>query len=57
MRYLHHLFHQDGQTVGEFVRREVLERCHSDLADPRLTDRTVADIGARWGYPAARPKR
>ncbi|WP_158587908.1 helix-turn-helix domain-containing protein [Actinomadura logoneensis] len=50
VRYLHHLFGQDGHSVGEFIRRERLQRCHDDLADPRLRNRTVAAIGARWGF-------
>lgn len=53
VRYLHHVFHEDGQSVGEFIRRRRLERCHADLADPRLVDRTVADVGARWGFQDA----
>lgn len=53
VRYLHHLFHEDGQSVGEFIRRERLKRCHADLADPRLIGRTVADVGARWGFQDA----
>jgi AraC-like DNA-binding protein len=53
VRYLHHLFHEDGQSIGEFIRHRRLEHCHADLADPRLTNRTVADVGARWGFPDA----
>jgi AraC-like DNA-binding protein len=53
VRYLHHLFQEDGQSVGEFIRRQRLKRCHADLADPRLADRTVADVGARWGFQDA----
>ncbi len=53
VRYLHHLFHEDGQSVGRFIRRRRLERCHTDLADPRLIGLTVADVGARWGLQDA----
>lgn len=53
VRYLHHLFHKDGQSVGEFIREQRLERCRTDLADPRLIIRTVADVGARWGFQEA----
>jgi AraC-like DNA-binding protein len=49
VRYLHHLFRQDGQSVGAFVREQRLDRCRTDLADPRLTALSVAEIGARWG--------
>jgi AraC-like DNA-binding protein len=50
VRHLHRLFRQEGLSVGEFIRRQRLERCRADLADPRLINRTVADVGARWGY-------
>ncbi|MBO2457998.1 helix-turn-helix domain-containing protein [Actinomadura violacea] len=53
VRYLHHLFHEDGQSLGAFVRTRRLERCRTDLADPRLARTTVAEIGARWGFPDA----
>lgn len=53
VRYLHHLFHEDGQSLGELIRRQRLEHCHTDLADPRLLNRTVADVGARWGFQDA----
>ncbi|MFB9836050.1 helix-turn-helix domain-containing protein [Actinoallomurus acaciae] len=53
VRYLHHLFHEDGQSVGELIRRRRLERCHTELVDPQLINRTVADVGARWGFQDA----
>ncbi|MBO0882937.1 MAG: helix-turn-helix domain-containing protein [Mycobacterium sp.] len=53
VRYLHHLFHQDGQSLGELIRRQRLEHCRADLVDPRLINRTVADVGARWGFQDA----
>ncbi|MEV5748164.1 helix-turn-helix domain-containing protein [Actinoallomurus sp. NPDC052308] len=49
VRYLHHLFHEDGQNLGGFIRCRRLERCHTDLADPRLIHLSVAEVGARWG--------
>lgn len=53
VRYLHHLFHEEGQSIGGFIRQQRLERCHADLADPQLINRTVADVGARWGFQDA----
>jgi len=51
LRQLHKLFHGTGSTVGAWIRERRLERCSHDLRDPRLADRPVAAIGARWGYP------
>ncbi|MFJ1581983.1 helix-turn-helix domain-containing protein [Streptomyces sp. NPDC088197] len=54
VRYLHHLFRQDGgRTVGGHVRAERLDRCRADLADPRMAHRSVSRICARWGFPDA----
>lgn len=50
LRYLHHLFQQDKQTVSGFVRAERLERCRADLSDPALAARSVGEIRARWGF-------
>jgi AraC-like DNA-binding protein len=50
VRYLHHLFQQDKQSVSAFIRKQRLERCRVDLTDPCLNDRSVADVGARWGF-------
>ncbi|MFK4190371.1 helix-turn-helix domain-containing protein [Streptomyces sparsogenes] len=50
VRYLHHLFRQDGQTVGGFVRERRLERCRADLTDPCLAGHSMAVIRVRWGF-------
>ncbi|RVX39804.1 AraC family transcriptional regulator [Nonomuraea polychroma] len=48
-RYLHKLFEQQGQTVGEHVRRRRLERIRQDLGDPALAQVPVQAIAGRWG--------
>ncbi|MEV0664668.1 helix-turn-helix domain-containing protein [Actinomadura luteofluorescens] len=53
VRYLHRLFSQNGLSVGSFIRQHRLERCLADLVDPRLINRTVADVGRRWGFQDA----
>ncbi|MEV7013572.1 helix-turn-helix domain-containing protein [Streptosporangium sp. NPDC051022] len=50
VRYLHHLFQQEEQTVGRYIRAQRLERCRTDLADGRQIGRSVAEIAARWGF-------
>jgi AraC-like DNA-binding protein len=49
-RHLHRVFAQTGRSVGEWIRERRLEQCLSDLADPRLRDRTVTDIAFSWGF-------
>jgi AraC-like DNA-binding protein len=53
VRYLHHLFRQDEQTVGGFVRERRLERCRADLTDPRLAGQSMSVIRAQWGFQDA----
>ena len=50
LRSLHQLFHDEGLTVAGWIRRQRLERCRRDLADPALAARPVAAIAARWGF-------
>ncbi|MHC3473156.1 AraC-like ligand-binding domain-containing protein [Streptomyces sp. 7R007] len=50
LRYLHKLFQHDGLTVAGHIRERRLEQCRRELADPRLTARTVHAIAARWGF-------
>ncbi|GAA2850819.1 helix-turn-helix domain-containing protein [Streptosporangium fragile] len=53
VRSLHHLFQREERTVSGYIREQRLERCRVDLADSRLDGRSVAEIGARWGFPDA----
>ena len=53
LRSLHQLFHDEGLTVADWIRRRRLECCRRDLADPALGSRPVAAIAARWGFASA----
>ena len=53
LRSLHQLFHDEGLTVGGWIRQRRLEACRRDLADPVLVSRPVAAIAARWGFSSA----
>ena len=50
VRHLHRLFLTKGRTVAESIRERRLERCRTDLADPRLCDRSVTEIAFDWGF-------
>lgn len=52
-RHLHALFQRGDTTVSRWIRERRLERCRADLVDPVLHERTVAAIGARWGFTDA----
>ncbi|MDP9869309.1 MULTISPECIES: helix-turn-helix domain-containing protein [Streptosporangium] len=53
VRTLHVLFQRQPETVSATIRRRRLERCHADLADPRLRDQPIGEIGLRWGFRSA----
>ncbi|MFI8193623.1 AraC family transcriptional regulator [Streptomyces sp. NPDC085946] len=49
VRHLHQLFHDDGTTVGRWVRQRRLDACRRELARPgRRT--AVAAVAHRWGF-------
>ncbi|MFI0240407.1 helix-turn-helix domain-containing protein [Streptomyces sp. NPDC016845] len=50
VRYLHKLFHNDGTTVGSWVRQRRLESCRMDLGRPSNRRRTVAAVAQNWGF-------
>ncbi|MEU6428019.1 helix-turn-helix domain-containing protein [Microbispora sp. NPDC046973] len=53
VRQLYKIFQEQGVTVAAWIRRCRLERCHRDLADPRLRSRPIQSIAARWGFTDA----
>jgi AraC-like DNA-binding protein len=48
--YLQKIFQDEILPVGEYIRRQRLERCRRDLQDPLQTDCQIGTIGARWGF-------
>ena len=49
-RYLQRLFEARGTSFSEYVRERRLERCHSDLKNPKLAHDTITDICLRLGF-------
>ena len=49
-RQLHRLFAHETTTFRAFVKEARLQRIQRDLADPALTNLSIADIGLRHGY-------
>ncbi|MFI1855290.1 helix-turn-helix domain-containing protein [Streptomyces sp. NPDC020480] len=50
LRYVHHLFQQDKQTVRGYIRERRLEHCRADLLSPGLATESVGRIMGRWGF-------
>ncbi|MGC0416889.1 helix-turn-helix domain-containing protein [Embleya sp. AB8] len=53
VRHLHALFRQQGDTVGDHVRRRRLDHIRRDLADPGLAHLPAYAVAARWGFREA----
>lgn len=53
LRYLQRLFQQHGTSPARWIRDERLERCRTELADPRHDHLPVAVIGERSGLYGA----
>jgi AraC-like DNA-binding protein len=54
-RHLHRIFQSQGTTVAAWIRRQRLEGCRRDLADPVFRMTPLHEIAKRWGFshPAA----
>lgn len=50
LRYLQQLFESIGDNATQAIRRRRLERCHSDLRDPRYGAESITEISFRWGF-------
>ncbi|MGO4145065.1 helix-turn-helix domain-containing protein [Paenarthrobacter sp. YAF11_1] len=53
VRYLQKLFEERHDTVSAWLRRQRLEKCRTDLVDPRLQMRPVSAVGMHWGFTDA----
>lgn len=50
VRHVHRLFSRQGSTVGDWIQAQRLQRCRSDLADPRLLAKSITEIAFFWGF-------
>ncbi|MFB6617448.1 helix-turn-helix domain-containing protein [Streptomyces sp. NPDC056367] len=50
VRRLHRMFQDRREGVAASIRLRRLERCHADLARPKLLAHPIAAIAARWGF-------
>lgn len=48
-RYLHELFRDTNQTLGQWIRDQRLEACRAALKDP-TNRQTLAEIAYQWGF-------
>lgn len=50
VRHLHRLFLQKESTVTEYIRERRLERCQTELCNPRFSDHNITEIAFFWGF-------
>jgi AraC-like DNA-binding protein len=50
VRHLHRIFLSKGHTVAGWIRGRRLQRCRSDLLNPRLSERNITEIAFFWGF-------
>ncbi|MBS9476967.1 acetamidase/formamidase family protein [Ancylobacter radicis] len=50
-RYIQRLFEGQDRAFSDHVRHRRLEHCRLDLVNPQHADRSIAEIGFRWGFP------
>jgi len=50
VRYLHRIFQDAGQSVGEYLRSYRLQRCHGDLATYQTKSVSIKEIALRAGF-------
>jgi AraC-like DNA-binding protein len=49
-RKLQRAFQDNGETLCGYISARRLDRCHSDLIDPKLADRTITQIALDRGF-------
>lgn len=52
-RNLHKLFHDQVETLGEYIWRARLARARGDLAAPALRARSITEIAFSWGFSSS----
>jgi AraC family transcriptional activator of tynA and feaB len=50
VRYVQRLFSEDEHTASEYIRRQRLEGCKKQLADPAWLHHSITEIAFNWGF-------
>lgn len=50
VRYVQRLFAEENCTVSRYIRRQRLEGCKRQLADPAWLHRSITEIAFAWGF-------
>lgn len=50
IRYIQRLFSEEDCTVSKYIRRQRLEGCRRQLADPAWLNHSITEIAFNWGF-------
>lgn len=50
IRYVQRLFSEEECTVSKYIRRQRLEGCKKQLADPAWLNHSITEIAFNWGF-------
>jgi AraC-like DNA-binding protein len=50
VRYIQRLFAEEKYTVSEYIRKQRLEGCKKQLADPAWLHHSITEIAFNWGF-------
>jgi AraC-like DNA-binding protein len=50
IRYIQRLFSEEDCTVSRYIRRQRLEGCKRQLADPAWLNHSITEIAFNWGF-------
>lgn len=50
VRYIQRLFSEENCTVSKYIRRQRLEGCKRQLADPAWLNHSITEIAFNWGF-------
>lgn len=50
IRYVQRLFSEEDCTVSKYIRRQRLECCKKQLADPAWLNHSITEIAFNWGF-------
>lgn len=50
IRYIQRLFSEEDYTVSKYIRRQRLEGCKKQLADPAWLNHSITEIAFNWGF-------
>jgi AraC-like DNA-binding protein len=52
-RYMQMIFNDGEESISQYIRRQRLEGCRRELADPAWREHSVTAIAFRWGFNSA----